>query len=300
MILDFKKNDIVSKKEEQIRQIINRPGILNTDLNKIARYIEKTEDIYCVMTLMSIFFKERSRAMFFKEKFYLSEQDEQFTIDIAEELIAAMLLKLYNNDYTKIKRMILENADMIDTLIIRYYSAKNTNYIFNQMPLELIKKQSQQKDALYINPFMINQIMNNEQTPLTKEEQIIYELLEYLIEAEQYFSGFEKMGYIRKLLNDNNSNKDIENKIRFIISNTYQEAKEHPQDEDSSNIIIPIENPNISSEQVTNYFKINKEYSNMILKKFFEYNINIYEGRLKELEEKPSSKYAKKIYIKNP
>ena len=299
MGLDFKGYDVVGIKEEQIQQMIYRPSKANTNIPQLAKHIVQKKDMMCVLTLLSIFFKEKSRAIFVQEKLELSKEDEQDTIDIAEELICTFILPIAGNDIDKIQELMKKYMELIDIILFQYYSLKNTNYIFKQMPIEIIKKQTKQKELLSLNPFMINQLMNNEQKPLTEEEKIIYELIEYLIEAEQYYDNDKKIDYVKKLLEMNTPQDELEDKIRFIISNTYQEAKEHPSHEDSDDIIRSIEKTLIT-EDIVSYFKKNRDISNMFIRNFLEYNLRINEGRLNELENKPSIEFAKRIYRKNP
>ena len=61
-----------------------------------------------------------------------------------------------------------------------------------------------------------------------------------------------------------------------------------------------LESAKYDPETIINCLSQDKKTLIEIMKKFTEFNRNIKEGRLEELETKPSAEYAQKIYRKNP
>ena len=148
---------------------------------------------------------------------------------------------------------------------------------------------------------MINQLMDYEQNPLTQEEKIIQEVMDYLNEAEwNYLLSDEIIGYVIKSLEKNNKNNNIiSNKLLFIISNVYQESKER-NDDFYGKLMYILENTKFDPETIINYINNDKKILIEIMKKFTEYNREIEEGRNEVLNNKPSAELAQKIYRKNP
>lgn len=291
--IDFDEYDQITRMERIIY------GITKTlDISKT--YITLTtyeHQILYSLTIMSILYKEKC----YEE--YLGTNING-TLDIGSiDLINEIIDTIYENldNFPKTIAIIKNNGFVIQTFLERYYNRKEKNYISEKYPIEIIKNQSKQKELLKYNPFAINQILQYEQNPLTKEEKYIQEICEFLVESEQIYNNREQiLDYIKELMEKNYKKEELDEIILFIISNIYQEMKENLNDEDR-NIIIPIiENEKISPNEIVEHFKTNNIFSNMVLKNFIDYNENIKEGRLEELEKKQSYTYAKRIYRKNP
>ena len=299
MELDFKKMDLVSQKEDQIEKIIYMTKAGATDIKGLAQHIYYNKDSIMIQTLMSMLFKIRSKSLYMIDKVKKSEEYEQTSIFMSEEVIGSLYKRNKKNTYDDIKKRILKNGYIIKDLLLKYYAEKNTNYIENKFFIETILKQKSQKEILSLNPFMINQLLEYQQTPLRQEEQTIVELIDYYIEAQQYYDTPEDIEYVIYLLINNNK-AELEKKLLFIISNMYQESKEHKDYEAYSKIARILENPACKPINMIDYVKNNKQAITEIIQKFIEYNFYIPEGRLQELETKPTAQYAKKIYRKNP
>jgi len=151
-----------------------------------------------------------------------------------------------------------------------------------------------------LNPYMINQFLDYQQKPLSEEEQIIREIIDYYIASQQYY-GKPRIDHVIGLLGENNEryNNRLERKVLFIMSNTYQETKDR-NDSFYGYLMDILDKMDYKPQKIINYLSNNYEKFKKILEKFIEYNMCIEEGRLEELEKQPSAQYAKRIYRKNP
>ena len=194
-----------------------------------------------------------------------------------------------------------ENRKVLSNLLYDYYYDKNTNYIGEKFYLENITKQKSAREILSLNPYLISQLLDYQQKPLTKEELIIQEIMDYLKYAEwNYYESDKIIKCVINLFDQNNQKIGImERKILFIVSNVFQESKER-NDNYYGKMMYLLESTKYDPEIIINCISRDKKTLIEIIKKFIEYNRQIEEGRLEELEQKPSSKYAKKIYRKNP
>ena len=185
--------------------------------------------------------------------------------------------------------------------IEEYYYDKNTNYIGEKFYLYNIIKQKNIKETLALNPYMISQFFDYQQKPLTKEELIIQEIMDYNKEAEwRYLDPTRIMKYVISLFEYNNQRPNSkETKLLFIISNVLQESKER-KDKFYGKLMWLLENSKYNPEIIINYLSKNKDMLIEIMKKFTDYNREIKEGRLEQLEKKSSAEIAQKIYRKNP
>lgn len=297
MVLDFKKCDLVNSKEEEIERIVYMNNPKKTNIRGLVQHICNNEDIIMLSTLMSMLFKIRSKSIYVKDKIDKSAEMEQESILMTEEIIWDLYKKSKNS--RQIKKFFSENDCIIEKLLLKYYSEKNTNYISEKFFIETIIEQNGQKEILSLNPFMINQILDYQQKPLTTEEQIIMELTNYYIEAQQYYDTPRDLEYVKHLLYNNNETNELCRKTLFMISNVYQESKEK-EDRFYGRLVHKLDKMNYKPLNIINYINNDNEMFKEVLEKFINYNINIEEGRLEELEKKPSSIYAKKIYRKNP
>ena len=181
---------------------------------------------------------------------------------------------------------------------MEYFSEKQTNYIKEKFFIENIINQNKQKEVLALNPFMIIQLLDECANPLTEEELIINETIDYNVEAEQYFDAQSDIIYtLDKLKENSNGPVEYARKKLFIISDVFQESYEKDRQlyEKMKNIFDYLK---YDSEKVILYMNNDKELLYKIVKKFVDYNINIKNNRLQELENKPAEKYAKIIYNK--
>lgn len=297
MELDFKTYDIVKAKEDEIERIISKKS-KTTNIPELAQRIKDNKDIVMVRTLMSILFKARSKSIWMKNKVPKSSEYEQDTIFMTEELMKIIYLTLNRRGIKGIEKLLLENASVTNDILLKYFSDKNTNYISEKFFIETILDHRNSKEILTLNPFIINELLNYQKKPLTYEENIIREMVDYYIEAQQYYDSPKDIEYVKKLFKKNTSHiKQKEDELMFMISDVYQEAQDRQDYEFYRTISKIVEANNFD---IINYLYQNKLLVSQIIKKFVEYNINIEEGRLEELDKKPSSAYARRIYRKNP
>lgn len=316
MGLSFKENDIVRLNEYKLEEVLFERNPKNAEVLKINKYIDN-KDIFMMHTIMSTLFKIRSKKLYMIGK--IPDKNDEFEDKIWEtEIIIKKLYKaLKEKKYDKIKDFLNEseknnflafliegkneNRKVLSDLLYDYYYDKNTNYIGEKFFLENIIKQKNIKEVLSLNPYMINQILDYQQKPLTKEELIIQEIMDYLKDAEwKYLESDKIIKHVINLFEFNNKKINIrERKILFIISNVFQESKEK-NDKFYGKMMYVLENTKYDAETIINCLSQDKKTLIEIMKKFTEYNRQIEEGRLEELEKKASYKTAQKIYRKNP
>lgn len=291
--INFDEYDQIKGMEKIVYGIINMFDISKTHIS-LTTY---EHQILYELTIISILYKEKCYEEYLGTN--VNGTMDIGSIDLLNEIIDTLYENL--NSVEKTIKIIKNNGFVIQTFLERYFNRKQNNYIAEKYPTEIIAKQKKQKDILKYNPFMINQILEYEQNPLTKEEIYIQEICEFLVESEQIYDNQEQiLNYIKELMTKNYKKEELDNIISFIIGNIYQEMKENLQDEDR-NIIVPIiENERVLPKEIIEHFKRNNGFSNTVLKKFLYYNKNIEKGRLEELEKKQSKIYAKRIYNKNP
>jgi hypothetical protein len=316
MGLNFKENDIVGKKEDKLEEVLFEKNPQNAEVLKINKYIDD-KDRLMLHTIMSTLFKLRSKKLYMIGKIPDKVEEDEETIWEIEIIIRNLYKALKNNRYDKIKDFLNEtkkndfltflmeekneNRKVLSNLLYDYYYDKNTNYIGEKFYLENITKQKSAREILSLNPYMISQLLDYQQKPLTKEELIIQEIMDYLKYAEwNYYESDKIIKCVINLFEQNNQKIGImERKILFIVSNVFQESKER-NDNYYGKMMYLLESTKYDPEIIINCISRDKKTLIEIIKKFIEYNRQIEEGRLEELEQKPSSKYAKKIYRKNP
>lgn len=316
MELDFKKYDIVDAKEAKLEEIVFMQNPKNANVKGLTKYIDE-KDKLMLHTLLSIMFKLRSKAIYTKDKMPKSVESKETIIKETERIIGSLHRDLKRNRYDNIKDFIQEknpnnfrdfrrekkyiNRQIIGDLLYRYYLEKNTSYIGSKLYIKTLLDQNSAKEILTINPFMIGELLDYQQKPLTKEELIIQEVMDYLIEAEQnYANPDDVIKYTIELLEQNNKGFGLkENKILYIISNVYQESKER-NDSFYGKMLYILENTKYEPHKIIDYLNKNNNILIEIIEKFTDYNMYLEEGRLEELEQKPSAEYAKRIYRKNP
>ncbi len=300
MELDFRKNNIVNSKEDEIERIISK-RTSSTNIPELANHIKKNKDIIMASTLMSILFKVRNKSIYMKDKIEISSEFEEDTIFLTQELIKMMYSTLEKRGLKGINRPLLENASIINDILLKYISDKKTNYIAQKFFIETLINQNSQKEILELNPYMITELLNYQQNPLTTEEKIIREIIDYYIESQQCFDSPKDLKYVLHLLGKNSKAfKEPEVKMLYIVSNTYQQSKEQEDYKFYNRMREIIENPSCNQSWIINYLNQNQSFTYEIINKFIKYNIDIQEGELKLLETRPTAQYAKKIYKKNP
>lgn len=291
--IDYEEYDIISTMEDVIKSIISSIGLQKAYIS--MRTYE--QQVTYILTIISILYKEKCYEEYLGKN--VNGKIDDIAVNLIYEVIDTLREQLENDELLKATRYIKENGYIIETFLQRYFEKKSTNYITKKHALEIVKSQNNQHELLEYNPFTINQLLTYENKPLTKEEIMIQEITEFLVESEQTLDEKREIfANTKELMKKNYDEKKLNEVISFIISNSYQELMEHLDDE-NRNIIIPIiENPNVNPKDIIDHFKEKDSFSNMFIQIFVKYNLTIKEGRLKELEEKPSKKYAKKIYQK--
>jgi len=315
MGLNFKEYDIVGRNEDKLEEVLFEKNHQNAELSKLNKYIDN-KDTIMLSTIMSSLYKLRSKKLYMINKIPGKYEEDEDTIWEAEIIIRNIYKALKEKRYDKIKDLIKsnnnsffsfliegksENRRILNNLLYNYYYDKNINYIGEKFYMENIFKQNSVKEVLALNPYMINQILDYEQHPLTKEELIIQEIMDYLKDAEwKYIDSNEITKYIIELFKYNNKKTNTkEKKLLFIVSNVFQESKER-NDRFYGKIMYILENTKYDPETIINYLSRDEKTLIEIMKKFIDYNREIEKGRFEELQEKSSAKIAEKIYRKNP
>jgi len=291
--LDFKKYDVTSTMEQIIESTIR-----HFRLNSIVITL-KTEEKQkqLILTIISILYKLKCYQEYLKENIAEFEQDEN--IKILYEIIDKFSKNIEDNDIKQATILLKTMGSYIQVFLEMYFERKNANYIAEKSYIKYVIDQKNQKEYLEYNPYVINQLLQYIQNPLTPEETIISEIIEYEVETEQLYNRQEKvLRHIKKLMKTHNDEETYSDKIAFIISNVYQEVIEDYNDENRSIIKGIIENEEMDRNAVIEQFKTSDTFSNMILKTFLLHNREIEEGHLEELKTKESKQYAKRIYDK--
>ena len=315
MGLYFKEYDIVGRNEDKLEEVLFEKNHQNAELSKLNKYIDN-KDTIMLSTIMSALYKLRSKKLYMINKIPGKYEEEEDIIWETEIIIRNLYKALKGKRYDKIKDLIKsnnnnffsfliegksENRRILNNLLYNYYYDKNINYIGEKFYMENIFKQNSVKEVLALNPYMINQVLDYEQHPLTKEELIIQEIMDYLKVAEwKYIDSNEITKYIIELFKYNNKKTNTkEKKLLFIVSNVFQESKER-NDRFYGKIMYILENTKYDPETIINYLSRDEKTLIEIMKKFIDYNREIEKGRFEELQKKSSAATAQKIYRKNP
>lgn len=286
MEIDFKKYDEISKIEETLEKLIKFANI--SDYNLCI--LNNENQILLILTIITILYKQHILNEHIIEqikttnlKNILKITKENYKI---EDIIEILDTALEEKDIIKAQFILNKLGKFINAQLKKYYSSKSKNYIFENMPLELVNQQKLIMELVELNPFAINQCMNYK--PLSETEIIIYTIIEYYL-----LLGEEDYKQIKQLIIKNNNQKNIKNIILLILSNVYQEILD---DKNETNLEIKtiIENEQLKNNQIVAHFIKNDEFSNKYLEYFIMYNIGIKKGRLEELSRKPSYEYVKK------
>lgn len=285
------KRDEISWMENIIEKLINEFDITKQRIMMTT----KEQHITYVLTLISILYKEKCFEEYIGEK---TGDIDEVSLDLLDEIIYE--LKMYlNKDIKRTVNTIYNYRELIEAYLQSYFYRKNANYISEKYDVEIIRQQNKEKEYIQINPLSLNQLLYYKENPLTQQEKIIAQINNYNVEAEQICEDrLKQLSYIKKLLERNNSEKELEKIILFIIGNTYQEIEQDPTNEKRNDIMYAVENEKIEPSDFVSYFKENKKFSNTFLENFINYNQNIEEGRLRELKTKESYKKIKRLYKK--
>lgn len=293
MELDFKEHDVARNKEDEIYEILIKIS-KNTNIPELAQHIIDKKDILMVRTLMSTLFKIRSKAIYMTNGYSLSRNAIKEQAKYAEGLIGEMYVNLNRRGLKGIKRVLIENASMINEDLMDYYAERNRSYISDKFFIKTILDQDNAQELLGLNPFEINELLSYQQKPLTEEEKIIREIIDYFMESQDLYDSPDDIKYVEKLINKNNHIIELIRKKSYMISNVYQHARSQDDKVMLDKIVNQIENDRIKGEEAYGY--IMKYYEQDIIRKFVEYNIDLEEGTLERLKKEPSAVYAKKLY----
>lgn len=296
MELDFKKCDIVDSKEDEIEKIVYLQNPKNANIVGVAQQIGNNKDIVMFSTLMSILFKARSKLKYMQGKSDVSYEENHISILMTEEIMWNLYKKQKNPK--QIKEFILENGCIIEELLLKYYSEKNINYVTNRFFIDTVINQSTPSEILKLNPYMINQLLDYQQNPLTYEEKIIEEMLDYYSEAQELYESPIDINYTIGLLKNNNELFESKKKLLYIVSNVYQQSGERKDKTYYYKLSQILEMTQYKPQNIIRYLNNNTKIRDEIVGKFIDYNIYIEEDTLEKLEQKPSAVYAKKIYHK--
>ena len=295
MELNFKEHDVARNKEDEIYEILIKKSE-NTNIPELAQHITDKKDILMVRTLMSTLFQIRSKALCMTKTKSLSNNAIKEKAIYAEGLIGEMYISLNRRGLKGIKRVLIENASMMNEDLMDYYAERNRSYISDKFFIQTILDQDNAQELLGLNPFEINELLAYQQKPLTDEEKIIREIIDYFMESQDLYDSPEDIKYVEKLINKNNHIIELIRKKSYMISNVYQHARLQDDKVILDKIVNQIENDRIKGEEAYGY--IMKYYEKNIIRKFVEYNIDLEEGTLEKLKKEPSAVYAKKIYNK--
>ena len=124
MELNFKEHDVARNKEDEIYEILIKKSE-NTNIPELAQHITDKKDILMVRTLMSTLFKIRSKALCMTKTKSLSNNAIKEKAIYAEGLIGEMYISLNRRGLKGIKRVLIENASMMNEDLMDYYAERN-------------------------------------------------------------------------------------------------------------------------------------------------------------------------------
>lgn len=326
--IKINKNDETAWMEEIIKKLIiqselSRTGIMITPIEEqyklISTVLPKEKQMTFILTIISILYKEKCYEEHLNKKLDIFDEEQEIdddeleeideeeidedeiyvdSIQNLEEIISAIKQSLDKNIKETYKIMHKYSIE-IEEYIKLYFFRKNRNYIFKKYDLDVIKEQNLEKDFIEMNLFNLNQLIYYNEEPLTKEEKIIAQIIEYYIDSKiEKQNKIEQLSHVKKLLKHNNTEEELNEIILFIIGNTYQEIEQDLTNEKRNYIMYAVENEKVQPSDFVSYFKENKKFSNTFLENFIEYNEEIKEGRLEELKTKESYERIKRLYKK--
>ena len=287
---DFKEYDYLTKYEEIIQ---NNPNFLEYSVMQKNAKTPKEKKLY-LLAILTILYKEQAYKSYYdslSKKFGFNNSKKEIEYELFERITEELKWANFKNIYIEL----LQNKNRITKYINEYFERKKQNYIVSRKTIERIQKIS--KKTIKLNPLIINQLINYQQNPLTQEEKIIGDLIDFLRVANMITNkdNIMSLEIIKALMILNYEEKELMDAITFIIYNVYQETKLNIEDPIRELMEHLIENDEeISTEEIVETFLKEDEFSKIILSTFLSYNMNIKEGRLDELKNHPSYEILKK------
>jgi len=301
--IEINRFDEIERMENVIEKLVVAPKMLRSIVSSlidqqfkfISTMATQEEQITITLALISILYKENCYQKHIQKQLGVIDLERQIELKELEKIIYELKQNLEENQQ-EVYETIHKYGVEIEEYLRGYYCRKNANYIFQKYNLEIIRKQKKEKEFIKINPLSLNQLIYYNENPLTEEEKIIAQVIEYCVEAEQkYDERFEQLEYLKKLLKQNHTEEELDDIILFIIRDTYQEVYQDSKNPQKYDIMYSLENENIKPEYFIKYFKENEKFSNMFLENFIDYNLYIEEGRLEELKTKESYEKIKRL-----
>lgn len=291
--INFNAYDHLSNVEEIMEQVFK---LISLEDTIIASPNFEDETTYLLM-IITILYKEMYYNRYYEQVLKNAKMNIKYDFVNERTEIIINTLKKYisEKDYLKAQQIIYYNGSLIEEYIERYFERKNKNYIQAKRPFYILNQQNQQNELLHINPFAVNQSIKYYRNPITPEEKIISDMLDYLYiikEIQRVEDKEEKLNQIKHLFMTNYK-KHLNDAIIFIICDVYQETLEQNNDSFSDHLKNLIENKKITTKKIIQYFKSDEEFANIVLAAFLYHNKKIENGRLEELKTKPSYVYVK-------
>lgn len=293
MEIDFNTYDYLSYTEEIMEHLFEIVSLENAIIT-FPNYEKSTTYLLMITTIL---YKEMCYNKYYEQ--VLKNAKMKIEIDFVDERTKNIIddLKKYisEKDHPSAQKLILYNGSLIEEYVERYFDRKNKNYIQAKRPFYILNKQHKQIELLHINPFAVNQSIKYYKNPITEEEKLISDMIDYLYiikEIQKVEDDDEKLNNIKHLF-ITNYNQHLNDAIIFIICNAYQEILEQTNDPFYIHLKSIIENTQITTEEIIQHFKEDKKFSNTIIAAFLYYNKKIKNGRLQELKSKPSYEYVK-------
>ena len=227
-----------------------------------------------------------------------NEYDEKYN-GIIRYIIEEIEKNINDNNLTQAYILFTNYSNYILDEMKKYFTRTNQNYILRKMPLQKLKEKRQMLRIQQINPFMIQECFEYYCNPLTPEEQIIGEILE----LKSSLNNINPSSVVKNLLIQmikKYGYEEFKTILIFIICNVYQNAIEVRNERMINSTKYCIENLQVSSQDIINWFiprngeyiEIKKELLD-IIQTFLYYNERIKEGDLRNLEKQPSYQYVK-------
>lgn len=303
MIIDLEQYDELSEMENILKYYLDELWEeTNLSETKLVFTERKYNTLY-ILTIITILYKEQQINKYIEQKTKDTAYYTDFRIinNQIDYIIEILLYALNEKDLIYATDIIIQYGIIIEETIKKFYSRKEKNYIQKEQAMRLIVEQKKEKQLMQLNPFAINQILQYKFIPMSTEEKIICDILEfYRIAALNITNQGKALIYVKQLLEKNYEPKQLEHAIIFIIGNVYQEAAERKINELFNELRPIIENQKITNNQIKEYFLSNNNFSNKILAAFILLTAQIEYGRLEQLEKAGSYQYIKNRQKNNP
>ena len=170
MGLDFKKYDVVSAKEAKINSFFSDKT--EEPILSLASYIKEKKDMIMVKTLMSILFKVRNKLKYMPDE----KKKEEDKIKQIENIIKKIYL---SKDIDDIEKIILKYGNELKKILKEFFYKQKLNYIQERLSIKSIIDHGEQHEISKLNPYMLCQLFDICANPLTEEENIINEIINY-------------------------------------------------------------------------------------------------------------------------